>query len=99
MRRVTPAARSRAITLRLGAPRMSSVSGLNATPSTPTVFPRRPPIASSSFWMRRSTREALIRSTSRSRAKSRPASAALQMNAFRSFVKHDPPYPSPACRK
>jgi hypothetical protein len=91
-----------AATSRAGESRISSESGLKATPSTPTRAPAKPsgPASSRARSTMRARRRMLIASTSRRNdsAWSTPSSSARAMNALMSFGRQPPPKPRPGRR-
>ena len=90
-----------AATLSAGESRTSSLSGLNAAPSTATRRPTiDPPQTSRARSTMRTRRRMLIASTSRRKlsAWSTPSSPARAMKARMSLGRQPPPKPSPALR-
>ena len=96
---VAPSSASRLTIGRLGASRMSSVSGLNVRPSTAMVLPWTEPPAA---WMTRAAmlllRASLTATVASTRRDGAPQSCAIRISASVSFGKQLPPNPGPACK-
>src|SRR3989338_10078300 len=81
-----------------GAKRISSVSGLNDSPSTPTVFPERFQSDCSTNFTKFIFCASFTFNTSRSKLHGTPNFSPILINADKSFGKQNPPKPMPGLR-